>query len=165
MATVLDKDLARWVFASIAVYFQSIATGISLPLLVEGIDERDSEIMRADHAELRINGPFVKEVSHNCWRTWTDINILLTDRMQMSQEDAYGIMRWGGEFESAMNERIPVYKLGPDVGDDDSLLGCLTMRKGQSESVKLFHFGQINSTDRIRQSVIDGRYEMYLEMT
>jgi hypothetical protein len=82
----------------------------------------------------------------------------------MSQEDAYGMMRWGGEFESAMNERIPVYKLGSGVEDDDSLLGCLTMRKGQSESVKLFHFGQINSTDRIRQSVIDGRYEMYLEM-
>jgi hypothetical protein len=83
----------------------------------------------------------------------------------MSREDAYGIMRWGGEFESAMNERIPVYKLGPDVGDDDSLLGCLTMRKGQSESVKLFHFGQITSTDRVRQAVVDGRYEMYLEMT
>jgi len=164
MATTLNENLARWVFASIAVYFESIAAGLSLPLLVEGIDERDSEKMRVDHAELRINGPFVKEVSHNCWRTWTDINILLTDRMMMTQEDAYGIMRLGGAFESAMNERIPIYKLGPDADDDDSLLGCLTMRKGQSESVKLFHFGQIDSTNRIRQSVIDGRYEMYLEM-
>jgi hypothetical protein len=74
-------------------------------------------------------------------------------------------MRIGGEFEQAMSERIPVYKFGTGVDDDDSLLGCLTIRKSKSESVKLFHFGQINQTDRIRQSVIDGRFELYLEMT
>lgn len=164
MATILDADLARWVFASVAVYFKSIADGLSLPLLVEGVDERESDTMREDHAELRLTGPFVREVSHGCWRTWTDINILLTGRMLMSREDAYGIARWGGKFTQAMTDRIPVYKYGPDVGDDDSLIGCLTQRKGKAESIRLVHFGQISREDRIRQAVVDGRYEMYLNM-
>jgi len=164
MATTLDADLARWVFASIAVHFKTIADGLNLPLLVEGVDERESEIMREDHVELRISGPFVKEISHGYWRTQTDINILLMNRMAMSTEDAYGIARWGGKITQAMAERIPIYKYGSDVGDDESLIGCLTQRIGKSESVRLVHFGQIDRTDRIRQSVVDGRYEMYLKM-
>lgn len=163
MATTLDENLARWVFASVAVYFKGIADGLSLPLLVEGVDERESETMEEDHAELRLSGPFVREVSHGMWRTWTDINILLTTRMLMSQEDAYEIARLGGKFEQAMTARIPIYKYGPDVGDDDSLIGCLTHRKGKAESIRLIHFGQISRTDRIRQAVVDGRYEMYLK--
>ena len=130
MATTLDENLARWVFASVAVYFKSIADGLSLPLLVEGVDERESETMEEDHAELRLSGPFVREVSNGMWRTWTDINVLLTTRMLMSQEDAYGIARLGGKFEQAMAARIPIYKYGPDVGDDSSLIDCLTQRKG-----------------------------------
>lgn len=164
MATTLDENLARWVFASISVYFKSIADGLNLPILVDGVDERDPDVMGKDHVELRVNGPFVREVSHGCWRTWTDINILLTDRMAMTQEDAFGLMRWGGEFEQAMTERIPIYKYGPDPGDDGSLLGCLTHRKGSAESIRLVHFGQISREDRIRQAVVDGRYEMYLNV-
>lgn len=164
MATTLNENLARWVFASISVYFKNIADGLSLPLLVEGVDEREPETMREDHAELRVNGPFVREVSQGCWRTWTDINILLTNRMMMSQEDAYGIARWGGKFSQAMTERIPVYKYGPAVGDDGSLVDCLTQRKGRAESIRLVHFGQISREDRIRQAMVDGRYEMYLKL-
>ena len=81
----------------------------------------------------------------------------------MSTEDAYEIARWGGELAQAMTARIPVYKFGPDLIDDDSLIGCLTQRQGGSESVRLVHFGQISREDRIRQSVVDGRYEMYLK--
>ena len=164
MATTLDADLARWVFASIAVYFKGVADGLSLPFFVEGVDERESDTMEEDHVELRISGPFIREVSHGVWRTWTDINILLTGRMLMSQEDAYGIARWGGEFEQAMTDRIPIYKFGSGVGDDDSLIGCLTHRKGKAESIRLLHFGQISRTDRVRQAMVDGRYEMYLKV-
>ena len=164
MATTLNENLARWVFASISVFFKNIADGLNLPLLVEGVDERESEVVLADHAELRLTGPFIREVSNGMWRTWTDINILLTDRMMMSVEDAYGIARWAGKFEQAMTERIPIYKYGTDAGDDQSLIGCLTQRKGTSESIKLVYFGQISREDRIRQAVVDGRYEMYLKI-
>jgi hypothetical protein len=84
--------------------------------------------------------------------------------MLMSQEDAYGIARWGGEFEQAMTDRIPIYKFGSGGDDDDSLIGCLTHRKGRAESIRLLHFGQISRTDRVRQAMVDGRYEMYLNV-
>ena len=82
----------------------------------------------------------------------------------MSREDAYGIMRWSGKFEQAMTERIPVYKHGSDSVDDGSLIGCLTIRKSRAESVKLIHFGQISREDRLRQVMMDSRYEMYLDL-
>lgn len=164
MAIILNKNLARWVFASLSVYFKSITDSLNLPLLVEGVDEREPEKMQEDHVELRVNGPFVKEVSHGCWRTWIDINLLLVNRMMMSTKNAYDIVQWGGVFEQAMAERIPVYKYGSNPEDTGTLLGCLTGRKGSSESVRLIHFGQVNKVDRIRQAIIDARYEMFLEM-
>ena len=50
----------RWIFASTADYFKQAADGIELPILIEGIDEREAEKVRAnDHVEFRINGPAV----------------------------------------------------------------------------------------------------------
>jgi len=160
----MNENLARWVFASIADYFSTIVTGINLPLLVEGVDERESEKMRGDHAELRVNGPFVRELSKNYWRIWVDINILLTNMMSMSQENAYDIAQWGGTFQEAMLKPIPIYKYGSNPSDDESLIGCLTLRKSKGDSVRLIHFGQISREDRIRQAAVDGRYEMYLSI-
>ncbi len=160
----MDENLARWVFSSIAVYFSNIATGLSVPFLVEGIDERETDIMESDHAELRVNGPFIKELSHNYWQIFVDINILLTDHMAMTQEDAYEIIQRCGTFQQAMFIPIPVKKYGTGVDDDGTQIGCLTLRKTKNDNVKIIHFGQISRVDRIRQSVIDGRYKMYLEM-
>jgi len=64
----MNENLARWVFASVANYFSAIVTGIGIPLLVEGVDEREPGDIREDHAELRVNGPFVRELSKNYWR-------------------------------------------------------------------------------------------------
>jgi hypothetical protein len=160
----MNENLARWVFASVANYFSTVVTGIDLPLLVEGVDEREPEEMQEDHAELRVNGPFVRELSKNYWRIWVDINILLTNMMSMSQKNAYNIAQWGGTLQEVMLEPIPIYKYGSDPGDDDSLIGCLTLRRSRGDSVRLIHFGQISREDRIRQAVVDGRYEMYLSM-
>lgn len=161
----MNENLARWIFASIADYFSGIATSLSLPLLVEGVDERESETMQESHAELRVSGPFLKELSHNYWKIQVDINILLTDLMSMSQENAYDIVQWGGTFQEAMFSPISVYKYGANLSDDDSFIGCLTLRRNSNDTVKLMHFGQISRVDRVRQSVIDARYEMYAIMS
>lgn len=160
----IDKNIARWIFSSIAVYFDAIASPLNIPLLVEGVDERETDIMESDHAELRINGPFIKELSRDYWRIYVDINILLTDHMAMTQEDAYEIIQRCGAFQQAMFVPIPVKKYGTGVDDDGTQIGCLTLRKTKNDNVKIIHFGQISRVDRIRQSVIDGRYKMYLVM-
>jgi hypothetical protein len=161
---MLDANLARWTMASIAVYFKDVADTISLTFFVEGVDEREPDTMRQEHAELRVSGPYVRELSHDYWRVHIDINIMLTDYMKMSTEDAYDINRWGGVFLTAMTDPIPIFRFGTGPDDDGSLVGCLTQRKGFSEPARLIHFGQVSREDRIRQAVVDGRFEMYLSM-
>ena len=69
----------RWIFASAADYFKQAADGIELPILIEGIEEREAEKMRAnDHVEFRINGPAVTELSRGYFRLDVDVNLLLT---------------------------------------------------------------------------------------
>jgi len=160
----MESNLARWTMASIAVYFKAVANTISLAFFVEGVDEREPDTMRQEHAELRVSGPYVCELSHNYWRVHIDINVLLTDYMKMSTENAYDINRWGGVFLAAMTENIPVYRFGDGSNDDGSLVGCLTQRKGFSEPARLIHFGQVSREDRIRQAVVDGRFEIYLSI-
>ena len=158
----MDVNLARWTMSSIAVYFKTVADNLSITYFVEGVDERESDTMRVEHVELRVNGPYVRELSRNYWRVHIDVNILLIDYMTMSTENAYDINQWGGEFLAAMTGTIPIYRLGAGVIDDDSLVGCLTQRTGISEPARLIHFGQISKEDRIRQAAVDGQFEMYL---
>jgi hypothetical protein len=158
-----DANWARWIVASVADYFQSVADSLSLPLLVETADEREEENLRAmNHAELRVNGPAVQEVSKNYHRLWVDINILVSALTGEAQQNAYDLIRYVGEFQNAATQPIPIFKYGDGPDDDDSQIGCLTKRRGISEAVSAHHFGQLGKTERLRQSAVDGRYEMYL---
>jgi len=162
----MNEHLARWTLASVAKYFYTVSSGLGLQYFVEGVDERNATDMEQEHAELRVNGPFVAEVSNNCYRVYIDINILLTDYMRMSSENAYQIDIWGGKFLSSMFSPIPIYKYGTGVDDDSTVLvGCLTQRRGLSEPIRLIRFGQVSRTDRIRQAAVDGRFEMILTTT
>lgn len=158
----MDENLARWIFASIAFHFKSVASGLSLPYLVEGIDERNDDTMRADHVECRVTGPFIKETSNNWFMVDVGVNFLLTKQMAIAGADAYDIVRWTGKFQSVMLEPIPIYKYGPGVGDDDSLIGCLIVKKNRNEAVRIYHFGEISKDDRLRQSEVDALYGMDL---
>ena len=158
----MDANLARWIMSSVAVYFKTVADGLSLTYFVEGVDEREPSTMNTEHVEVRVNGPYIREVSRGYWRVHIDINILLMDYMDMSTENAYDLNQWGGEFLTAMVEPIPIYRLGTGVNDDDTLVGCLTQRTGLSEPARLIHFGQISKEDRIREAAVDGRFEMYV---
>jgi hypothetical protein len=160
----MNENLARWIMSSLAVYFNTVATSLGVVFFVEGVNEREEDTMNQEHVELRVNGPFVAEISKNYWRLHVDVSILLTDYMKMSSENAYDINDWGGTFLTAMCEAIPLYRNGNGPEDDGSLIGCLTLQKGVSQPVRLIHFGQISRDSRLRQSVVDGRFEMYLTL-
>lgn len=166
-----DPNWARYVFASVADFLVATAKGNSLPVIVEGLDERTSGYMEStDRAEIRINGPFSQELSAGCFRLWVDVNVLLTSRMD-GAKNGYSLQRYAGIFQAAMDHSIPVWNYGDQPGDfdpNDSAtqihLGCLSPRTGTSESVKVLHFGQVEKTDRVKQSIVDARYVMYLEL-
>ena len=160
---MINQNWARWIMASASVYFKAATDTIPLPFMVEGINERTEEELHSDHAELRINGPHIIELSKDFYQLHVDFNILLTDKMKETNENAYDLQTWCGVFQSAMDGPVTVYKYGIEVGDDSSFVGCLTPRHGKYDSNKVLHFGQIHKVDRIRQSVVDGKFHMDLK--
>lgn len=154
----------RWIHASVGKYLKQVATTNSIPVLIEGIDDRDSTFMEAtDRVEIRLNGPFTQEISKGYHRIHVDINVLLSSHMEGQTKNAYQLDNNLGVFHNAMDGVIAVYRLGTGVEDDESLLMCLSPRPGKSDSIRVIDFGQIDKTDRIRQGVVDGRYVGYAE--
>ena len=153
----------RWIFASTADYFKQVSAGIERPILTEGIDEREAEKMRAnDHVEFRVNGPAVTELSRGYFQLDVDVNLLLTSMMGGQTRNAYDIVQQAGVFLQAAAGPIPIFKWGDGPDDDESLLGCLTLRSGKRDAVRVIHFGQISRDDRLRQSAVDARYQLFL---
>jgi hypothetical protein len=152
----MNKNWPRWIIASIAEHFRIASAAIPLPLLVDGIDEREDELLHYDHAELRFTGPYINELSHNYYRLLIDANILLTEMMDRS--NAYDIHTWCGAMAVAMEGPINVYKYGTEVGDDASYAFCLTLANGKIDPVRVLHFGQSGLSTRFRQSMIDGHF-------
>jgi hypothetical protein len=155
------KDVPRWLFASIADHFRVIAAANNIPYFVEGIDERSDADMQASHAELRVTGPATKEESNGYYRLDVTINFMLTSFMDMVG-NAYELVQWGGILQEEMLAPIPIYKYGNESQDTGALLGCLRVKSAQRNKVQLYHFGQMNTTDRVRQSELDAVYEMWL---
>ncbi len=160
---MINSNWTRWIMASASVYFKAVADTIPLDFLVDGVNERESETQETDHSELRINGPFIVEQSKNFYHLEVDLNILVTDLMKETGESAYDIATWCGVFQLGMDGPISIYKYGGVAGDDSSLVGCLTPRTGKYDANKVLHFGMIDRVDRIRQSMIDGKFEMYID--
>ena len=156
----MDKNLARWIFQSVAVHFKSVADGISLPYFVEGIDERSDDTMRVSHVELRVTGPELKEVSNGNYNLKVTINFLFTKNMDEASADAFDLIQWMGVFADEMLQPIAIYKLGDGLEDDGTLVGCIRVHHGRYEAVRIWHFGQLDRNTRLRQSEVDAVYGM-----
>ena len=137
---------------------------MSLTYFVEGLDERSPETMLHNHCEFRFTGPFIKEISVGYYRVEAIGNVVLTNLMEMSRENAYAIVTWAGAFQTAMLEPIPIYKYGTGPDDDGSFIGCMNIKKNKDNAVTVYHMGQIHKTDRIRQTIIDGEFDMWLDI-
>ena len=160
-----NPNWARWLFASIAKTLRQVAIDASLPVIVEGVDDiTDAFTEATDRVEIRISGPFTHEYPGNDYRIQMDVNVILTSRFDGAQKNRHAILTNAGLFHTAMDTAIQIYKYGNTVADDDSHLGCLVPRSGKNDSVRVMHFGQVDptSTDKVKQSVVDARYEMYL---
>ena len=156
------KNLPRWIFASLAKHFEVVSATNNIPYFVEGVDERDKDNMQGSHSELRVTGPFIKEIANGQYHVEAVLNILVTFNMDM-KGSAYEIVQWCGIFQDEMLAPLPVYKLGDGPDDDQSLVGCLRAKGGSRDAVRVFHFVQVHITDRIRQSEVDGIFEMDTE--
>jgi hypothetical protein len=156
----MDKNLPRWIFQSVAEHFSAVASGISLPYFVEGIDERSEATMHSDHVELRVTGPSLKEISKDYYNVDVVINFMFTKMMDPVDSNAYALIQWTGVFADAMLLPIPIYKKGAGVEDTGALIGCLQIGKGKNEAARIYHFGQLDKDTAVRQSEVDAVFHM-----
>lgn len=165
-----NPNWARWLFASTADVLKSVATNNNLSVLIEHFDERTETFLKAsDRAEIRITGPFTQEQSKGYHRLLLDVNVLLTSRYDGEAKNAFNILKYAGLFRGALSMPIPVWNYGPEDGDyveedEEShlFIGCLLPKGAKGDLIKVFNFGQTNETDKIKQTVVDARYEMFI---
>ena len=157
-----NPNWARWIFSSIAKNMLAVATTNSIPAIVEGIDdETDAFTEETDRVEIRITGPYIRKLSGE-YQIFMDVNVILTSRFDGQQKNRHAILTNAGLFQEAMDQAIQIYKFGNSVGDDSSHLGCLVPRSGKNDTVRVIHFGKVDPTEKVKQSMVDARYEMFL---
>lgn len=157
----VNSHWARWIFSSLADYLKKVATDNEIVALIEGVDDRTDANMRAENrVEIAITGPFTRELSHNYYVLKVGARVLIQSRM--ASVNRYEPQRIAGIYHEAMDAAIAIYRYGNNPEDDDSLLGCLSSLNDKNNPVRVFHFGQMTPTDRLRQSMVDCWYTMEL---
>lgn len=161
-----NANWPRWIQASVAKYFKAEADSHGYVSLCEELEERTTEFQESpNRVEIRLDGPRVREASANYYILEVFVNILVMSHMDTVVENAYTGTIMAGHLAAAAANPIPVFRFGNGVEDDGALIGCLVLGRGRDSGVKLFHFGEINKEDRLRQLSIDVAYEMELSTT
>lgn len=163
MALVDERSRwAKWMWASTAIWMKDVADDLNLPLLVEGVDDRQKKNVEASHVELRLVGPFIYELSKMYYEVFMPINLLIVDHMTGDSNDAYRLQEWCGKFQSVMDLPIPIYRYGQDAEDDGTLLDCLRVKKTKDGGVRIIHFGQLARMGTldidIREAAVDALF-------
>lgn len=164
---MVDPNWVRWIHASIGKYLKDALDEIDIPSLVEGIEERTDDFQhQRNRAEIRVSGPFTHELNDGGYRVKVFVNVLVTSMFGGAKDDAYKLDRILGTLHSEMDAIIPLKHYGPDSGmggiDDSVQFACLRTLKGKNDNIRVFHFGQIDSTNRQKQGAVDAGYEVTL---
>ena len=156
----LNKNWARWSFASVSKHFDDNRQG--LKLFIEGThrDTRKDE----EYLEFRMDGPTLREVSKGCWMLRIEVNLLVT--ATIDEEDFHRIHRNAGIAQAAFAQGISVFRYGDGVDDDNSFVGCYKLLQSSStrDFVELNHFGRISQDVPLMQATVEGHYLMTLNI-
>ena len=154
----------KWVQASVADHFKTVATTEGFSSLVDGLEERTTAFQDSpQRLEIRINGPFIRERSKDDYIFNVTVNILIFSHMDGTASSVYAGTNIAGKMAQAASDLIPVYKYGAQAEDDASRIGCLTLTSG-SGGVNVFHFGEVNAEDRLRQLGVDANFKMNISL-
>ena len=149
-----NSNWPKWLKASIYSHFDDRKGSYHLSL--EGQLPKDTT-EKSSWAELRVDGPYVSELSKDYWRLYVEINVLIS--AQQSPDNLYAYDTMLGHFLSIFESSINVYKYG---GDDESLVGCLNMLVETRQFLQVSQFGQIEPDNHLQQSVVEAHYQMNL---
>jgi len=156
---MIDKNWARWVFASASSAFEELRGGLAF--FVEG-SSKAGRRGESDYVEFRLNGPLFKEVSRDYWQCWFDVSLIVTS--MLDSKDAHKLQRDVGVAAAMFRPSIVVRKFGTGPDDDpDEQLGCAELVDGTS-GVAVNHFGQWDPTVKATQASVEGTYRLDISL-
>ena len=155
--STINKNWPRWLFASVSKHFSDRRSG--LIMYIEG-QHRDTRSLK-DFIELRMDGPQFTEISHNYWKVYVEINMLV--QSAMDNNNYHRIHTNVGIVAAAFSD-IVLYKYGNGPDDDQSQWGCLSLIQDSDKRQRLdiFHFGQIDRQTKLLQATVEGHYDTHI---
>ena len=99
-----------------------------------------------EYFELRVDGPYINEMSKDYYRIKVDVNLLCS---AIKDNDTHRIHRLVGSIASFCTD-IGILR----YGDGDTFVGCLR----PSDEVKILHFGQIMQSIPLMQAAVRVMY-------
>jgi len=140
-------------------HFQTVSDGISLRFFIEGLDEAEALDFQVDSGLFRMDGPIAYQGSSGLEWYKVEMQILLTDIVATTNDNAYDIYTWAGVFQGSMlNDSLPIYRYGSGAEDDDSLIGCLEPDTSVRNNVRVASYGMVDKDYRIKQVSVNGKF-------
>ena len=152
-----NSNWERWIRASCAVHFDALRQAVHLH--VEG-EERFTDD-KEQWFELRVDFPRIRQHDDKWYRLYIEMNILCT---QVQTDNIYALSSLSGIATSAFTTHIPVKKFGPNVADDESYVGCLTLStEGNRDQIQVATFGKVRPDTNLSQTTVEGKYYIDLQ--
>jgi len=146
----------KWLYASVNKHFMDRKG--SYNLYIEG-DERVFQ-NESEFAELRIDGPFIKQPQKNLYYFDLEINVLIQTHLDPNK--LYKNLEAIGVFTKAFSNTICVYRYGDGIFDTSTLMGELHLQRDLGENVDINNYSIIKEDTRLTQSTIEGHYRLEL---
>ena len=143
----MNENWPRWIIASVNDHFDSVAD------LVTG--EVAGELNDNETVEVRVNGPYIDELSKDDFKITATVNVVI--QSVMSDLEYHNIHRKVGKV-LVLFTAITVKKFGDGVDDDQTELGCFR----KPRSIQVNYFGEIEPQLRLEQASVSAEYEMYV---
>jgi hypothetical protein len=157
---MIDRNWARWIFASVSYFFKTKTNG--LDFFVEGEDEKFEG--KENYLEFRMNGPIFNEYDKGCFNVEIVVNILVVSKQ--NGMDIHTVHRNVGIAAAAFESCIPVMKYGDTMGIDDPTVrvGILIRKEAEKKDVVVNQIGQVAPDVKEMQAMVEGYYCMTLEV-
>jgi len=144
----MNHNWPRWIFASVTKHFSDT---LSLKCFVEG--EIRTTWADKDFVEIRMDGPYFKQLSRTDWSTFIEVNVLV--QATIDNVNTHKIHSNVGLVCAAFTP-ISLYQ----YGDDSVQFGCLqpVTHSRSNQTLVVSHFGKVNPDKNLQQATVEGHY-------
>ena len=142
-----NQKLPKWIFASLAKHFASVAQGIGVKYYAEGLDDETSEVYQNTNLSMRVDGPATFEGSSlDYYRV--DVQAMLTG---VGEVAGYTLHEYAGIVAESLRGVITIYQI-PE--SPTTKVACLDLDSKTVDSVRVVNFSRVSTSSNVRQIAV-----------